>query len=799
MTKTGGLLLVSISLLFSQGLPDYYSQYYFLPAPPGSFQQGMAGFANPANASHLKDFEGRFAWRTDGTKTGTIKDWGVFGGYRGFGFGVLRQKFAGHIINDYSVSGAFGSDGLAFGAAYDWSGGDTDFFNRGHKARIGTIYRPNRYLSLGATGQFSLKSDRWLGAAECAVRPLGTPLLTLFADGFLHDDQSIDNAQWSAGIALQAIKGVHLVGRYFDSKAFTAGLSLDLGKSGISAVSFQDKDHHHRFDTFQIRYGGTRPSFVHSLTRESGYLGMEMKGRVDYLNYTIIDKDLHRLYDVINNIQAAAEDKRIGAIALNLSAMRVLPEHAWEIREALRGAQKSGKKIVVFIDNAQMTLYHLASVADVLVMDPEGYLMLTGYVMGRTYMKETLEKLGLGFDEWRFFKYKSAAEMLSRKSFSDADREQYQDYVDDRYRLFLDDVSRSRDFKDGELEGLIDEMALSDAGNCLETGLVDTLARWSAVEDVLKNITGRSLTRIAARDLLPNALLPQIWGDKPTIALVYGLGVCEMDAGIRARWLEKKFIELERDNSVKAVVFRVDSPGGDGMASDVVAEALKKCGKEKPVIVSQGQVAGSGGYWISIYGDEIVAAPNTITGSIGVIGGWVWDKGIGDKLGMTSDYVKRGEHADVAFGIRLPLLGVSIPARNLTEKERKRVEIFIKAAYDGFVKKVADGRGMPEEKVRQIAQGRFYSGIDGKQNGLVDQTGGLFTALAVARQKAKIEPDKDVYILEVPKTKGLLPPFMPSLEIQTRHPMNEYLRKVAENPGKPLPMMYPGTYPAIEE
>ncbi|MBN2000031.1 signal peptide peptidase SppA [candidate division KSB1 bacterium] len=799
MVKTSGILLFFVSLVFAQGLPDYYTQYYFLSAPPGSFQQGMAGFVNPANSYHLKDFEGRFAWSTDGPKTASIHEWGIFGGYQGLGFGMLKHKAPGYKIVDYSLSAAFGTDGWAYGLSYDWSSGDVDYFKKERFLRAGTIVRPNRYLSIGATGFFSLKSNLKQGAAELALRPLGTPSLTLFADGFMHSEKDFKDAQWSAGAAVQALKGVFLVGRYFDTKAFTVGLSLDLGRAGVSVVSFQDKEYNHRFDTYQVRFGGTRPSFSHSLAKDTGYLSLPMKGHVDYLNYMIVDKSMHCFYDLIKNIDAAAQDKRINVIVLNLSSLRILPEHAWEMREALKRAQGAGKKVVIFIDFVQMTLYHLASVADVLVMDPEGFMMLNGYVMGKTYMKGTLEKLGLGFDEWRFFKYKSAAEVLSRENFSDADREQYQDYVDDRYELFIKDVNESRGFKDNKVEDLINDMALFDANNSLEAGLVDTLARWSAKEEVLKKITGRTLNRIGARELLPNALLPQKWGNKPTIALVYGLGVCDMDAGIRARWLEKKFLELERDNSIKAVVFRVDSPGGDGMASDMVAEALKKCSEKKPVIVSQGQVAGSGGYWISMYGDEIVAAPNTITGSIGVIGGWLWDKGLSDKMGMTSDYVKRGDHAEVEFGITLPLLGIQIPARNLTEEERAKIEIFIKAAYDGFVKKVAKGRGMPEEKIREIAEGHFYSGVDGKQNGLVDEIGGLFTALAIARQKAKIKPDDEVNIVQVPKTKGFMPPVLPSLEIQTHHPIFEYVRKLAENPGKPLPMMYPGTWPTIEE
>jgi len=273
-----------------------------------------------------------------------------------------------------------------------------------------------------------------------------------------------------------------------------------------------------------------------------------------------------------------------------------------------------------------------------------------------------------------------------------------------------------------------------------------------------------------------------------------------MYSGIQARKLEQVFKQLEKADDVKAVVFRVDSPGGEIIPSDLVAEALKKCSAKKPVIVSQGQVAGSGGYWISMYGDTIVAAPNTVTGSIGVIGGWLYDNGFGEKLGMSGDFVKRGAHADFLFPITLPLLGLPIPARNLTTAEREKVEEYIKEAYETFVVKVAAARNMPVDEVRKIAEGHFYSGVDGKKIGLVDEIGGLFTALAIARQKAGLKPDQEVDIQEIPKSKGLFafPEFSSPIKQSLEKDLTfEYIRLLSKNPGQPLMMMEPGSYPTL--
>jgi len=786
----------------AQPLSGYYSRNNFLVAPSGAFQDGLVGFANPANLALLHAPEIRFHWSTDGTDATSFNDWGIFTGLRGFGFGALRQYAGALDVTDYRLSTGFGSQGMALGFAYGWSSGDKTAFGRENLFSTGAIIRPNRYLSLGFIGNFSTQSSAKEGIAEIGIRPLGKPVLTLFADAALQKSTKLDEAPWSAGAAVQLVSGIHLVGRYFKEDAFTFGLSINFGKKGLATQVHFDENQNHSYNSYMIRSGGSQPSiFQTHFGKSKSYVPLSLKGRVDYHKYVWFDNQTLRLMDVLNNIRAAVKDSRVAAIALNLSAMRVRPEHAWEIREELKKARAAGKKVIVFIDRGGMTAYHLASVADKIAMDPEGTLQLQGYVLGRTYLKGTLEKLGLGFDEWRFFKYKSALEDLSRDSMSVADREQRQNYVDDWYELVRADVCEGRSFTPEKFDRLIDEGVLFLPQEALAAGLVDTLARWSANGEVIKKVNGRPLRGLSARNLSANALPQQQWGELPKIAVVYGLGVCAMDEGIKARWLERVFLSLAKNSSIKAVVFRVDSPGGDGMASDLVADALKKCADKKPVIVSQGQVAGSGGYWISMYADTIVAGPNTITGSIGVIGGWIYDKGASQKLGMTWDHVKRGAHAELGFGVSLPFIGAQIPARNLTSEERMKVEELFMKFYDGFVQKVAKGRNKPVEEIKKIAEGHFYSGVDGKAIGLVDEIGGLFSALAIAQQKAGLKPNEEIEIIEIPKYKGLFnfqPKLLPFAARLEADPVLEYIRMLSERPGQPLPMLMPGTYPGLE-
>jgi len=781
---------------------NYYSRNDFLMTSAGSFQEGLLGFSNPANLGFLKSAESRFYWSSDGVDASSFGNWGYFFGAPHLGFSVQRQEFNNLHVTDYRLSLGFGSEIHATGIAYGWSSGDNELIGREKILSLGSIMRPFDFLSFGLVGNFSLQS-RWdEGIAELGIRPLRTSRLTLFADAALERGMKIKDAPWSLGTVVEIVDGINLTGRYFDSDAFTIGLSIDFGSGGIGSQTYYNKNSNLSHYSYYLRAGGMRPSiFPPRLEKGKRYLPLDMKGRVDYQKYVLFDKKTQRFMDILEDIQAAADDPRLALIALNLSDMKILPEHAWEIREELKKTQRTGKKIIVFIDNAEMTSYHLASVADKIVLDPIGSIALFGYNLNRTFFKGTLEKLGLGFDEWRFFKYKSAAEVLSRDKMSEADFEQRQDYVDDWYALMRDDVCKSRSLTPAQFDELIDNQAYFMAEGALEAGLVDTLARWSDKDKIIGRFIGKSLRRIDAGQLMANALPSRKWGEKPQIAVIYGLGECAMDTGIRARWLERVINSVSQNSSIKAVVFRVDSPGGDGMASDLVAEAIKKCARVKPVIVSQGQVAGSGGYWISMYGNKIIAGPNSITGSIGVIGGWLYDKGLGEKVGMTSDYVKRGEHADLGVGIRLPLLGLTVPARNLTPEERTIVEKLIMENYDVFVNKVAVGRNMKPDEVRKIAEGHFYSGIDGKKIGLVDEIGGLMTALTIARTDAGLKPDEEIEIVEIPKYKGLfdIGSRMPSLPVKFENdPVYQYIKMCSEHRGRPLPMLIPGTYPTIE-
>jgi protease-4 len=758
--------------------------------------------------------EAWFSW----TDEDSLNNRGLFIGAPHIGFGAVRSEIpvgdgATAGVNDYRFALSGGTKDATFGLGYGWSGGDADRVGRSRMIQAGAVQRVGRRLSMGIAGNFATENRYQSGLVDVAVRPFGDRTLTVFADAELPKGVSVSDAPWSAGAMVDVGPGLQITGRYFDdeSYALSVGYSFDvLGFFGSPRFSADDK----RTETvWQARLGyPQRDIITKSLSRDNAYLSMNLKGQVAYRKFRWFDDDRHSFAKVLADLDHARTDPRVRGVALNLSGASMSVGLAWEMRGKLAELQAAGKHVVVFVDNIGMTEYHLASVADVVVMDPVGMVMLPGYLLGRTYVKGTFEKLGVGFDEWRFLKYKSAAETFSRDSMSDADREQRFDIIEDVYETVRSEIALSRKKDVATFDRWVNEEVMFTPKRALEAGLVDTLGRWEDVKDVIEKLEGKRKRYVGSDDLAGNRYPSLLWGEDPKIALVYGLGECAMDEGINARRLEGVFRGLSSDNQVKAVVFRVDSPGGDGMASDVVAEALRKCAEKKPVIVSQGNVAGSGGYWISMYGTKIFALPTTITGSIGVIGGWVWDAGLTEKLGHTSDHVQVGDHADVGFGARLLLSGPMLPKRNLTEYERERIMKEMQGFYDEFVGKVATGRKMSAEDVYKIAEGRVYSGTRGREIGLVDEIGGLEAAIRAAREAAGISAAERVEIVELPKA----PLFnlrelvgMPRLPIRVPvfgstgrnrasgeddpalQPEWMYVRSVMERPGRPLYMVPP--------
>jgi len=779
------LLLLAAGGWGQSAFAPYAARTEFLLTSPGSMGPGLLGYANPALLNYVERPEAVFAWSDAATGLCLANQWGLFTGLPHLGFGVVHQEQAGHGLSEYRLSLSGGDRRTGLGLGYGWARGSVRRFGRREHLILGGLLRPSPHLSAGLVLTTALSGSAREAAVDLAARPPGAERLTLFADYAVASREAGDETAWSAGAVLELLPGVRLTGRYFDNRTVSFGLHLGLGGFGFQTQSRFDQDRDHTFNTYFLRFGAHEPSAVVRLFRPEGrYLDLELCGPVRHRRFALFDR-ARTLTDLLTLIHRARRDPDIGGIAVNLSGLRLDLAMAWELRTLLQAFKDAGKSVVIYVDRAGLRAYHLASVADHLVLDPAGMIVLQGFVGGQTYFKGTLEKLGIGFEEWRFFEYKSALEPLVRENMSAADRRQWQTLLDDLYDLVREEICAARGFTLEDFDRLVDEEILFLPDAALEHGLVDRLGRWDQVEHLLEELEGQKRDLVQADDY--PAFVDPTWGPRPRIAVVYALGLCAMDYGIRARQLVRDLAEVGDDSSVKAVVLRVDSPGGDHLASDLVAEAVQRCREKKPVIVSQGYVAASGGYWISIYGDAIVAAPGTVTGSIGVIGGWIYDQGLKKRLGVTTDHVQVGEHADLGFGMTLPFLGLSLPDRNLRPDERDKMEHAIRTLYDDFVTKVAQSRGRTAAEIEAVAQGRVWSGRRALEHGLVDRLGGLDAALGLAREKAGLPAEQPVQLVEYPRQPLLDPDFFRSgLLLQRHRDLLEHLQFRLDHNGQPL-------------
>ena len=450
------------------------------------------------------------------------------------------------------------------------------------------------------------------------------------------------------------------------------------------------------------------------------------------------------LLKVLQSIEAAKGDARVKGIYLNFTGLGGITTGAMEeMRAALIDFKQSGKFVVAYNETYSQGGYYLASVADKIYLHPEGGFSWVGLAQSSLFMKGALDKLGLKAEAFRptACKYKSAVEPYIRKNFSPENRAQSQMMVDDMWAVLVGSIAESRNLCSKKLMRLADKLEVSQPEDALKHGLVDALIYEDEMEakfaeyGVEKGADGKFNIISLGEYMTLAPVMPKFGA--PAVGIVYAEGQVfdgeGEDDNIYSANLVKVLKKAREDKDIKAVVFRVNSPGGSALASDVIWREVELLRKEKPVIVSMGSYAASGGYYISAGADAIVADKLTLTGSIGVFGMLLEGEDmLNKKLGLTTDVVKTGAAAD--FGANVMGVGV----RKITDLERKALLRSVDKVYDTFTTKVANGRNLPMDKVLELAQGRVWSGTRAVELGLADANGGLREAIAVAVDKAGI-------------------------------------------------------------
>ena len=450
------------------------------------------------------------------------------------------------------------------------------------------------------------------------------------------------------------------------------------------------------------------------------------------------ENQAYGLDDILASIQKAKDNEDIKGIYLQTAFLETSFASLEEIRHALLDFKESGKFIVAYADQYTQDMYYLASVADKIIVNPQGSISWHGLASQPIFFKDLLKKVGVEMQIFKVGTYKSAVEPFIATEMSDANREQVTAFLSSIWGRLLEDVSASRNIPVETLNKYANEMMdLQPAETYLANGLADTLLYKDGVLDYLKEISGReadeSLRTLSLEDMKNVKRNTPLDKSGNIIAVYYAFGgiddTTSPEEGIDSEKVIKDLRKLREDETVKAVVFRVNSPGGSAYGSEQIWREVVLLKEKKPVIVSMGDYAASGGYYISCAADYIVADPTTLTGSIGIFGMFPnMEELLTDKLGLDFDMVKTNKFADMGT-----------LARPFNSDERAAMQNYINNGYKLFVKRCADGRGMSVEAIEKIAEGRVWTGATAKELGLVDELGGLDKAIEIAAQKAEVE------------------------------------------------------------
>lgn len=462
------------------------------------------------------------------------------------------------------------------------------------------------------------------------------------------------------------------------------------------------------------------------------------------------------LTNLLTQLRKAKVDKRIGAVLLDIDSTAAGWGKADELRDAIADFRLSGKPVYAYMESGGNKEYYIATSCDRIYVAPAGDLSINGLAANAMFLRGSLDKLGVYPDFYQIGKYKNAPDQYTRKEMSEAQREVVNALLDDRFNRFIDTIATARGRSSEDVRTLIDNAPLR-AGRAQEAGLIDGARYREEVENELKQRLNYKesdrLPRVKAaayRGVTPESLGLNT-GER--VAVIYasgGINSGKSGSGpfdgptVGSDTVAKAIRDARDDKAVRAIVLRVDSPGGSALASDMIWQAVESAKQKKPVVASMSDVAASGGYYISTNANRIVAEPSTITGSIGVFAGKPVLKGFYDWIGVNSEYVLRGKNA-----------GLYRETEPFTPAERAKFEETVRAIYyDDFLPKVARGRNRDVEYIHSIAQGRVWSGAQAKERGLIDEFGGLDRAVEVAKQLANIPADKGVrrVIFPAPRT-----------------------------------------------
>jgi len=454
--------------------------------------------------------------------------------------------------------------------------------------------------------------------------------------------------------------------------------------------------------------------------------------------------------DILDNIEKAKNDDKIKGIYLNFSSVNAGFSQIEEIRNKLLDFKESGKFIYSYADSYSQSAYYLASVSDKIALNPEGIIELKGLSAEIMFYKGLMDKLGIEAQIIRHGKFKGAVEPFMYNQMSNENREQIEKLLNSISDYMVDGIATEREgITSEEIHKMINNMYLSSPRKCLEGGIIDKIAYQ---DQILSDLEDKSEHEITLTDYM-KVKNPKTSVSDNKIAIIYATGEINTGKGsyntIGSETTIEAIREASEDENVKAIVLRVNSPGGSALASEIIWREINLAKQKKKVVVSMGDYAASGGYYIACNADKIFANNSTLTGSIGVFGIVPNTKNfLNEKLGVYIETVKTHKHSDIANGYR-----------KLSDDELNVIQNSVEDIYETFITHVSEGRGIPVRKVDEIGQGRVWSGADALSIGLIDEIGGLEDAIASAADLSSLE---DYRIITLPKKTDMFEEFIES-------------------------------------
>lgn len=670
--------------------------------------------------------------------------------------------------------------GVYFGTAYSWHSSEISELDDADTWSAGLLVRPNRMLSVGVVGR-DLNSPTYYGnkfkpmvETSLGFRPAGERL-TVFANYLARDRRLPIHAPggdgapvetqpksfFTYGIEVEPAQGLLVRVGADEDENVSACASLSLANFGMTSLITRGKSSREDKKIYGTGILTVSPFWHDSaLMPDNGYLEIDLSGRIGEARprFSLLGGGPRRtLRELLEKIDRAKRTPEIRAIVLKCNGASASFAVFDELRQALTDFRASGKQVVAYTETPRNGEYYLASACDCVVLMPNGYLGLVGLKAEIPFIRGTLDKLGIEAKYTKTGEYKSAVEILSQDQYSQPSREAENALLDDIYAKFVADIAEGREMTEDEVREAIDKGPYTPQG-AFEAGLIDTAAYWDEVPDIVEKVLQAGSRSITYEAFARRNYQPARWDDPPTVGIVYAVGSIAGGENRRdmlfgeimgSETMTEAIRTMREDRSVRAVILRVDSPGGEMWASDMIRREIEITKMDKPVVVSMGGVAASGGYHISCSGTKILADETTVTGSIGVFSLWLHTRGLYQKLGVNKEIFTRGKHADPMPTWRDP-----------TEEDMRLMQDLTDSYYRRFVTDVSAGRGRTYDDIHEIAQGRVWSGKAALANGLIDGIGGLKAAIDLAKMEAGIPPDEQVNFKVLPRPAGLLETIM---------------------------------------